>query len=74
MEFEWNLDKAKLNLEKHGICCHETSTDFSDSLPVTFPNPDHSIGENHYVTIDISRLEQLLVVAHNRLEKKGPID
>lgn len=64
MEFEWNLDKAKLNLEKHGISFQEAATMFSDPLSVTFPDPEHSVGENRYVIIGVSRFGQLLVVAH----------
>lgn len=64
MEFEWNPDKAKLNLEKHGVSFQEAATVFNDPLSITFPDPDHSIGENRYIIIGISRFEQLLVVAH----------
>jgi uncharacterized protein len=31
---------------------------------VTFPDPDHSIGESRYVIIGMSRLGQLLVISH----------
>lgn len=64
MEFEWNLDKAKLNLEKHGVSFQEAATVFNDPLSVTFPDPAHSIGENHYVIIGLSRFGQLLVITH----------
>lgn len=64
MEFEWNPDKAKLNLEKHGISFQEATTVFNDPLSVTFPDPDHSIGENRYVIIGVSQFGQLLVVSH----------
>lgn len=64
MEFEWNPGKAKLNLEKHGISFQEATTVFNDPLSVTFPDPDHSIGENRYVIIGVSRFGQLLVVSH----------
>jgi hypothetical protein len=64
MEFEWNPDKAKLNLEKHGVSFQEASTVFNDPLSITFPDPDHSVGENRYVIIGLSRFGQLLVVAH----------
>lgn len=64
MEFEWNPDKAKLNYEKYGVSFQEAATVFNDPLSVTFPDPDHSIGENRYVIIGISQFEQLLVVAH----------
>lgn len=64
MEFEWNSNKAELNIEKHGVSFQEAATVFNDSLSITFPDPDHSIGENRYVIIGVSRFGQLLVVAH----------
>jgi uncharacterized protein len=70
MEFEWNSDKAKLNFEKHGVSFQEATTVFNDPLSVTFPDPDHSIGESRYVIIGISKLEQLLVVAHTDRREK----
>jgi uncharacterized DUF497 family protein len=39
----------------------EAATVFNDSLSVTFPDPDHSIGESRYVIIGISRFGQLLL-------------
>ncbi|MGV0027978.1 BrnT family toxin [Phormidesmis priestleyi] len=68
MEFEWNPDKAVINLKKHDISFQEAATVFDDSLSVTFPDPDHSIGENRYVIIGMSALEQLLVVSHTDRE------
>jgi uncharacterized DUF497 family protein len=70
MEFEWNSDKANLNLKKHGVSFQEATTVFNDPLSVTFPDPDHSVGESRYVIIGISRFEQLLVVAHTDRGKK----
>jgi uncharacterized protein len=64
MEFEWNPDQAAINLRKHGISFQEAATVFGDSLSVTFPDPDHSIEEDRYVIIGMSRLGQLLVVSH----------
>lgn len=55
MEFEWNPDKAKLTREKHDIAFEEAATVFNDSLSVTFPDPDHSIGESRYVIMGVSR-------------------
>lgn len=70
MEFEWNPDKAKLNLGKHGVSFQEAATVFNDPLSVTFPDPDHSIGENRYVIIGVSRFGQLFVVAHTDRREK----
>jgi uncharacterized DUF497 family protein len=46
MEFEWNPDKAKPNLKKHGVSFQEATTVFNNPLSVTFLDPDHSVGEN----------------------------
>ncbi len=64
MQFEWNPDKAKLNLKKHGVSFDEASTVFNDSLSVTFPDSDHSYGEERYVIIGLSSANRLLIVAH----------
>ena len=70
MEFEWNPDKADINLRKHNISFHEATTVFDDSLSVTFPDPDHSIGEERYVIIGMSELGKLLIVSHTDRENR----
>jgi uncharacterized protein len=70
MEFEWNPDKAKSNLEKHGISFEEAATVFNDALSATFPDPDRSVGESRYVIIGVSRFGNLLIVSHTDREDK----
>ena len=64
MEFEWDKDKAALNLKKHGTSFHEAATVFGDPLAITFDDPDHSVGEYRLITFGLSRFNQLLVVSH----------
>jgi uncharacterized protein len=64
MKFEWNSDKANLNLTKHGISFNEASTVFNDPLSVTFPDQDHSFGEERYVIIGLSSANRILIVPH----------
>ena len=64
MKFEWNPEKAVINWRKHNVSFQEATTVFGDSLSVTFPDPDHSIGESRYIIIGISSLGQLLVISH----------
>ncbi|MGG6237265.1 BrnT family toxin [Nodosilinea sp. AN01ver1] len=64
MEFEWHPDKAASNFQKHGVAFQEAATVFGDALSLTFPAPDHSVGEDRYVTIGMSRSARLLVVSH----------
>ncbi len=73
MEFEWNPDKAVINLRKHNVSFSEATTVFEDSLSVTFPDPDHSIGENRYIIIGMSGSENLLVVSHTDRENRTRI-
>jgi uncharacterized protein len=70
MEFEWNPDKADINITKHDVSFPEALTVFEDSLSVTFPDPDHSIGEERYVIIGMSNLGRLLIVSHTDRENR----
>ena len=71
MKFEWENNKAELNLKKHGTSFHEAATVFGDSLAITFDDPDHSIGEYRFITFGLSRFNRLLVVSHT--EREGRI-
>jgi hypothetical protein len=42
VDFEWDLDKARLNLVKHGVSFDEAATVFGDPLAITIDDPDHS--------------------------------
>jgi len=64
MDFEWNPQKAKINLRKHGVSFEEASTVFRDPLSVTFPDGEHSLGENRYLIIGVSAVNKVLVIAH----------
>jgi hypothetical protein len=43
--FEWDPGKARANAAKHGVEFPEAATVFADTLSVTIPDPDHSLGE-----------------------------
>ena len=64
VEFEWDDEKAKSNLEKHGIAFEEGATIFNDPLILTMPDPDHSISEERYISLGISVQTRLLLVVH----------
>jgi uncharacterized DUF497 family protein len=65
MQFEWNPDKAESNYEKHQVSFEEAATVFNDLLSITFPDPDHSVGESRYIIIGMSRFGQILIVSHS---------
>ena len=64
MKFEWDARKAEINLRKHGVSFDEAASIFLDSLALSGPDPDHSVGESRYITFGISRLGRLLSVSH----------
>jgi len=64
LTFEWDSAKAKSNLAKHGVDFREAATVFGDGLSLTVPDPDHSAGEQRYVTMGMSHLQRILVIAH----------
>ena len=45
MDFDWDSDKAVENVAKRGVTFEEAASIFSDPLAITFPDPDHSMGE-----------------------------
>ncbi|WP_310428121.1 BrnT family toxin [Chamaesiphon sp. VAR_48_metabat_135_sub] len=64
MEFEWDKDKAKSNLIKHGVCFDDAQTVFNDPLYVDFYDPDHSEDEDRYLIIGESNQRRLLIVSY----------
>ncbi len=69
MRFEWDPEKAKQNLKKHGVSFEEALTVFYDSLSATFDDPDHSVDEYREITVGSSSRERLIVVAHTEREE-----
>jgi len=64
LQFEWDPAKAAENLAKHGVSFEEAATVFRDTLSATGPDPDHSVGEERFITFGVSTSGRLLIVAH----------
>lgn len=62
--FEWDPEKANLNLKKHGVSFDEAVTVFYDPLSASFDDPDHSEDEYRLITVGLSTRGRLLVVGH----------
>ena len=73
MEFEWEPEKALSNERKHGVSFPEATSVFGDPLAMTFRDPDHSFGEQRWLTFGISSVERLLIVSHTRAAEKERI-
>jgi uncharacterized DUF497 family protein len=64
VNFEWDPHKASRNRQKHGVSFHEAATVFGDALAITYPDPDHSVSEQRFITIGSSNSTRILFVAH----------
>ena len=60
--FEWNEDKARSNIVKHGVSFDEATTVFDDSLARIFDDELHSTDEKREIIIGHSINNRLLVV------------
>ena len=64
MEFVWEPKKAAANFKNHLVSFEEASTALRDTLAITGFDPDHSIGEYHWLTFGVSDQGRLLAATH----------
>jgi uncharacterized DUF497 family protein len=64
VKFTWDPTKATENVRKHGVDLREAATVFDDPLSTTFPDTDHSEGEQRFLIIGMSAPGRILVVSH----------
>jgi uncharacterized protein len=64
VQFEWARDKAESNRAKHGVSFEEATSVFGDPLATTIHDPDHSVGEERFLTMGMSDRQRLLIVWH----------
>lgn len=64
MEFESDPVKASANLKKHNVSFEEGASIFGDPMAITFPDPDHSVGEERWLTFGLSHTGRLLAVIY----------
>ena len=63
-EFQWDEEKAKSNLKKHGVSFEEGATIFNDPMIATILDPDHSEDEERFISVGMSMIRCLLTVIH----------
>jgi uncharacterized DUF497 family protein len=64
MNFEWDPEKAELNLAKHDVSFEEASTAFGDPLSITISDPDHSEEEDRFILLGQTYSGRFVVVVH----------
>ena len=69
LQFEWDPQKAKKNLKKHGVSFEEASTIFDDPQFISFLDEEHTAEEERHITIGLSEQLRLLTAAHTERKK-----
>ncbi|MDL1912710.1 BrnT family toxin [Chloroflexi bacterium CFX6] len=62
--FQWDDNKARINLAKHKVSFEEGKTIFYDPFILTFRDEFHSEKEDRLISIGMSVNERLLLVVH----------
>ncbi len=62
--FEWDEQKNRSNIEKHGISFEEASTVFYDDYAIMFDDPVHSDEEDRFLLLGMSQKANLCLVCH----------
>lgn len=63
-DFDWDANKARANVNKHGVSFPLASSVFRDPLALTIIDEEHSEDEERWITLGRARNEQILVVVH----------
>ncbi len=64
MVYEWDQRKAEANQRKHGVSFSEAVSVFADPLAWSFPDPDHSVGEEREITIGRTGRGRVVFISH----------
>ena len=62
--FDWDENKNRINLEKHGITFEEASTVFFDDRAILFDDPEHYIDEDRFLLLGMSETAKVCIVCH----------
>ena len=64
LSFEWDDNKNKINIKKHGISFEEARTVFFDDYAILFDDPEHSDTEDRFLLISMSDTANICIVCH----------
>ena len=62
--FEWDPEKARANVQKHGVAFEEARSCFYDPRQIAFYDPDHSNDEDRELLIAHSNQGRVLLVSY----------
>lgn len=64
LAFEWDEEKNKSNIQKHGVSFSEATSVFADDHGLLIADPDHSEDEDRFLLLGLSAKLRLLLVCH----------
>jgi len=64
MQIIWDEKKNQTNIKSHNVSFQEAETVFYDPNAKIIHDPDHSIEEDRFIILGLSKLLKLLVVCH----------
>lgn len=62
MRYQWDIEKAKNNLNKHGIDFADAVSIFTDELAITIF--DERFAEERFISIGVDAFSRILVVVY----------
>jgi uncharacterized DUF497 family protein len=65
IHFVWDTKKSILNKHKHGVSFEEARTVFFDLHARLLHDPEHSLQEDRFLLLGLSRRLRVLVVCHS---------
>ena len=71
LSFEWDDEKAKINVKKHGIYFEDAALVFFDDNAIYYDDDEHSFGENRIKVV--GRVENVLAVIYTERGEKNRI-
>jgi len=64
IKFQWDDNKNKINQKKHKISFEEAQSVFFDEEALIIDDPEHSLEEERFIILGLSKKANLLVVCH----------
>lgn len=64
LTFEWDANKEKTNIKKHGVSFIDAKTAFHDEYAMQFYDPDHSDDEDRFILLGTNHQLKTLVICH----------
>jgi len=64
IKFDWDRNKARINLAKHKVSFEEAQSVFDDDNARLIFDPDHSESEDRFILLGLSCSLKILTVVH----------